>query len=375
MSEAPKKVELTELEILEGSPVGKGDNPPAVISFWKSAGGGPSLLEKVKALWARMTKGGDYPPMMGEMKCQHGMKKDECPECCMNMDLEQPRTVGQILAMKEFGEAFYALKEAFAQSISSIMEMAPAEQMGALLSQTVAEFNDRAGALAATIQGTQKSADLTKVLDVLAKSVGDQDAFAVAVEQLEGFNQPKTKEKKMDPSVEKTDPELAPIAPAPAPTPAPEVTKAMQDMTKQLEDAKKDAADARALVLKMEAERIDQEFMAKAKTLAVPGLTLDEVSKSLRMAHQANPEVGAQIERAFAALAAQVQKNDQLTKVIGRAGDPPAGTMTAYAELTKKAEEIRKADPKLTKEQAFVRAGQMYPALKEQAIHNEETAV
>lgn len=346
-------VELVDLEVLEGSPVDKGDNPPAVISFWKGAG----LMDRMKAVWARMTKGSAEKMYDGP-----------------HTEMEQPRTVGQILAMKEFAEAFYALKGAFAQSVSSIMEMAPAEQMGSMLTQTVAEFNERASALAASIEGTQKSADLTGLLKSLEGAVGDQEAFAQAVEKLEGFE-----------PMEKAMAEQKPVTPeTPAVTPASEVTaptaeviKAQQELaevTKRLADAEKVAADAKSQVAKMEDERVAKEFLEKADKLDVPGLTKDEVAKSLKTTHLASAEAGATLERAYAAMAAQVKKNDQITKSIGSAGNPADNQLTAHGQLVMKADELRKQDPKLTKEQAFVRAGQMYPALKEQAIHNPDTA-
>ena len=84
------------------------------------------------------------------------------------------------------------------------------------------------------------------------------------------------------------------------------------------------------------------EFAKKAAALGMPeafGETLRKIDKA------ALPEV----EKAFKGLTAQVDTST-LFKEFGSAG---AGTGDAYETLTAKAAELRKADPKLTQEQAF----------------------
>jgi hypothetical protein len=380
-----KLYELVNLEVDEGSPVDKGDNPGAKIVLVKNAPGGDGVFARLKGVWDRF------------------VRKDYGSE----MEASLPRTTSQIMAANQFMQDFCTLKMAFIQSIRSIMESAPAESMGPLLKKSVEEFSAGAADLAKAA-GITKSAELDAILKDMQDTAAvaeKRDSFASAVEKLGAYGEPHNspvpdqgggttdKEQGMekaaitfeaalkgisDPAVKAAieaelakakQPVAAPVIAAAAPTLSDEVTK-------RLEKAEKDAAEAKAQVAKLEAERLDGEFLAKAKSFQVPGMDHASVAKTLKDAYGVSADAGKSMEQAYAALTAQVKQSNAIFKSIGRAGIPPNGGSDAspHLQLVAKAAEIQKVDPKMTKEQAYRTAAQQNPGLYRAAINNEPAA-
>lgn len=395
MSTAPKKptVLLTELELDEKSLVDRGDNPPAKVLTWKGFGGA-GVFERLKAAWARITKA-DKLEKDGEMYAP------------------VPRTTSEIMAMQEFEEQFCDLRQAFMQSIYSIMQSAPSEEMTALLAKTVQEFNAAATAMVKTSSAT-KSAELIGLLEKIVASVStDSMTFTESIEKLAAvtFETEPTQEPTVpvpaikgdgaDPvstnnqgenmsakaiTLEEavkgiTDPAAKAIIQAELAKAAPQKTDAEkaaeaekslpEDIRKQMSDLRAANAASNERIAKMEAEKREAEMLTKAAKFTIAGKDSAWVAKSLSDAHAVSKEAGEGMESVFAAITAQTLANDKLTKSIGAAGEGAFADNDAHVQLTTKAKELQKADPKLSSAQAYVRAGEMFPALKNAAIANQ----
>lgn len=120
-----------------------------------------------------------------------------------------------------------------------------------------------------------------------------------------------------------------------------------EKLTKRVEDAEK-------LAKAEQDERLTRDFIAKAETFKALPVTPGDFGIVLKSIHGGVDEkVFEQLETVLKAADEQIQKGD-LFKEQGRAGDPQPSTVEA--EVTRKAEEIRKSDSKLSKAEAFDRA-------------------
>lgn len=149
--------------------------------------------------------------------------------------------------------------------------------------------------------------------------------------------------------------ELEKLVPAPK---APEavIPEAVQ---KQIDATEKRAKEAEDRVQKLEDQREVEQFIAKAKDLS---LNADDFGSILRKISKAvTPDEMKKVEQTFKALAAQV-KEAGLYKEIGRGGSGAA--TEADQEVKAAVDAVRKADPKLTQEQAFGKVMAEQPVLR-----------
>lgn len=130
------------------------------------------------------------------------------------------------------------------------------------------------------------------------------------------------------------------------------VEEQMKDVTKRMEEAETIAKTERDA-------RLNAEFIAKAKTLG-PIAKAEELGPVLKTLSEKAPEEFKKVEEALKAAAEQVATAN-LFKEFGTELDG-AGS-DAYEKLEAKAEEIRKADANLSKEQAIAKATEMNPEL------------
>lgn len=99
--------------------------------------------------------------------------------------------------------------------------------------------------------------------------------------------------------------------------------------------------------------RVTREFTAKAEALPyIPG-TPEQVAKAMREIAEKAPDAWAFLEPTLSSVNATLSRSEGF-KVYGAGAGPDANS--PVAQLTAKAEEIRKAEPELTKEQAMSRA-------------------
>jgi hypothetical protein len=153
--------------------------------------------------------------------------------------------------------------------------------------------------------------------------------------------------------------------------------KAATDAAAQVAELRKsaEAADAKRVELEKQIaterdERLTREFVAKAAKLDHLPAKTDELGAILKALHAASPDATAKLEKLLEGTNEKLAKVIELTKEVGRGGEPQA--TTAWAAIEKAAVELRKTDGKLTKEQAITKAMEQNPALYEQ--HNRESA-
>lgn len=358
MTTPTARVLLTNLTVDEGSLVDKGDNPEAHVVLTKSAPTG--VLAKLKA-WAA-----------GVWKQEAGGGEDA------------PKTTSAILAEQEFVDQFADLKSAFMESVASILCSAPTTQTGVMLRVSVDEFAERAKALidAAGMGATESAKRASRVFDTLldaaiAEARGDvtkRAAFAGAVIALDGLRvfkeggYMKTLAEVMaalSPEDRKVVEEAlaAKAAPAaaqkmgdgkdPACKAAPETPPALStEVQKQLDEVAKRAEKAEAEVTKLRDEKRTAEFVTKAQALNLTGQDVNTLAGVLRKAADAG--IGAELDSLVAALSAQAKAGEALMQKVGIKGGADPGS--PEGQILKMAEEVRKADPKLSPQQAYVKA-------------------
>lgn len=140
-----------------------------------------------------------------------------------------------------------------------------------------------------------------------------------------------------------------------------------------LEKAEADRAEDRKRIAKAEADakaerdaRLNKEFVAKAEEFK--GLTVEpaKLGPILKAASEKLDKADfEELERVLKAADEQVAKSELFKEAGANGTVTPSG---AYEEATKKAEEIRKSDSKLTQEQALEKAFEADPALQERYL-------
>jgi len=380
--------QLNDLEINEGSLVDKGDNPEAHVALFKMRAdedavetakdadqpdSKPGFFARIKA-W--VTKGG--------------------PE---------PRMTGDIVDSDEFEFGMMKLRLAFQDSISSILENAPATQVGAMLQDTVGQFSTRANSLAFDIGKVDKPAsqELSGIVSRLVASVATEPTvgkvaepnpisamkradFAKALDDLANFEIPKAQ-----PPQEATvstknqnalsfddvlknlpEDQQATINAHLDTLKAADTTEA--DAAAKADEAAKAApvnaeiATLRAQVAKLEDDKITDQMIAKAKDINLAGSDVSELAGILKGAFGRSTAEGEAIEKTFRAAAAQVSKADVLMKSIGSTGGAAPEAGSAEGKLEVAAKEIQKANPKLSNAEAYDQAMDQNPEIAAEAV-------
>lgn len=159
--------------------------------------------------------------------------------------------------------------------------------------------------------------------------------------------------------VDTSDPVAVALADTSLPEPIRKAFEAQQaDLKAARERAEKADNDA-----KVERDmRIDASFVAKAAELDHLPTEADTLGPVLRAAADAlTTEQFDELERVLRAANEQLESS-ALFAELG-SGGPSATSTSAFAEIEREAETIRKADTSLTKEQAIDKASQMRPDL------------
>lgn len=140
-----------------------------------------------------------------------------------------------------------------------------------------------------------------------------------------------------------------------------DIYKGMTPQARQLmEDLKKQAQDAQDIAKAEKNARITKEFIVKAATMPLIGITSEQMGPILKAVSEACPTEYAQLEAVLKANSEAIAKGD-LFKTLG--SDGSGATETAWDQINKKAEELRKADSSLTAAAALTKAMQENPAL------------
>lgn len=132
----------------------------------------------------------------------------------------------------------------------------------------------------------------------------------------------------------------------------PQVQNIITDLQKRAQVAEE--------IAKAEREaRITKEYVAKAAQFTHLGINAEEFGPILKSLAETNPEGYAKLEATLKSLNTVVEKS-VLLEEIGKSNSAAAG---AWERIEKRAEEIRKSEPGLTKEQAIARVMRDDPQL------------
>ena len=154
-----------------------------------------------------------------------------------------------------------------------------------------------------------------------------------------------------------------------------EIQKTLDDQKAELQAVKKESAESKAEVVALRKEGDLKDYIAKcAKDFAhVPGMSSKERGAKLQKCYEVSEEFGKEQEKEWATVSAAL-KGSALLKAQGITHSGDGSSATGKAEAI--AKELRKDDPKLTKEQAIAKAYDENPELYDDylADHPAQTA-
>jgi hypothetical protein len=136
-----------------------------------------------------------------------------------------------------------------------------------------------------------------------------------------------------------------------------------ESVRKMIEDATAAATAATEQVAKMQEEKAQSEAIAKART--VVGKATGNVDLVASLLRKASPDEAAEIERVFKAHNTALAE----AKTFEAVGDLGSDSDDA-SRITKRADDLRKQDMKLTREQAIAKAMEDDPAAYEATLSN-----
>lgn len=149
-----------------------------------------------------------------------------------------------------------------------------------------------------------------------------------------------------------------------------EIKKQLATQADEIKKARAEADAAQTRIAKMEDERIVKQY-AERVAAEYPSLPVkaDEFAPVLRKAESVLDDAGkAELNRVLKAADAAMRA---AMGEMGRNGGAPAAG-SAYTEMESKAEELRKTEPKITREQAFAKAMVAHPDLARR-VRDEES--
>ncbi|MDI6814378.1 MAG: hypothetical protein QMD10_12730 [Desulfitobacteriaceae bacterium] len=238
----------------------------------------------------------------------------------------------------------------------SAQRLAMLKQMQDLLAQLIADgekYLAETGASDAGVAKTQKGDDGMLIPEEIKKKLPDD--VKKQVEELEKKAQETEQLKVKVAELEKK------LAEKDQPNKDDDIWKGVNpEIRKRMEELEKRAKEAEELAKKEREERITKEFIAKAAAFQGLPVKPEEFGPVLKTLAEKDPEVYTKIEGVLKAADEAITKG-ALFKELGRASYGDEGS--ALAKLEAKAEEIRKSDSRLTKEQAFVKACEENPEL------------
>lgn len=171
--------------------------------------------------------------------------------------------------------------------------------------------------------------------------------------------------------VSNTDPGAVAKSAEPAPSPAPAATPAgdTDDIYKGMHPA---VAEELKNLRKFREETEDREILAVAKKYELLGKKPEELAPVLKSLKAAGGTAYADMIGVLDANLAVVQASPAFTEIgkRGGTGAPASDADTAWAQIEKKAEEIRKSAPTLTYAQAIDKACEQNPDLVQQYEDN-----
>jgi len=318
------KHKLSNVKLDEISFVGKGDNPEAHIILLKNH---PSII---------LSLGKNYK---GKDKADVLKKHFEESKNIQKGDGDA-KLFQDIVDDKVIRDKLWNLVWILEDSISSISYDDECTNKQEMIEQSVSQFKDAVSQL--TGGNTVTKEELEKALEVEKAKSADLEKQLADV-------------KKEKEDLEKAKPAPGEVCKA-CGQKMPEVKKEEIDksalpeaVVKQLEEIEKEAKLNKEKIEKLEDEAITKECIEKGKTVSAIGKA-EVVGDIFKQASKVSKEFAESIYNIFKTADARI-KESGLFKEVG--GSDGGEELTAIDRLNKAAEEHRKANPTLTKEQAW----------------------
>lgn len=321
------------------------------------------------------------------------------------------RTTSQIMNARALDEALYRAKAAFSQSVYTILDLAPVDELASLLAKTAQEFKDEidaalAGSTEAMKAAPQAIASCIDALEAIQKSDLTDDVSRAALRaRFSTKENPTMTEQKPAASPPAADANNAPAlqdAAKALDALTPEQRAAIDAMVEARTEAAKAAAlDAetakrageataarladvekqnKAIEAELQTLRAEKEaamFAEKARRLSV-GQSIDDVAECLKTAWRAGEEHGKRLEAVLASFRAIAkQGRDVLTAPSGiasKSNDADAAGLDAteaHARLESLARDSMKAAPEMNFHSAYAKALRAHPKLASAAIRGD----
>lgn len=133
-----------------------------------------------------------------------------------------------------------------------------------------------------------------------------------------------------------------------------------EPLRKRFEEMEKKAQAAEEIAKRERDERMTREYIAKAREFQGLAVNADEFGAVLKKLAESAPDEYAKVADVLKAADEAIAKG----KLFAEVGNNGSGSdQGAYGELVAKADEIRKTEPNLTKEQAIAKAAELYPEI------------
>lgn len=218
-----------------------------------------------------------------------------------------------------------------------------------------------AEALAEAISGTTTASaakEKTMDLEALSKALGEAEAKLVALEKRSDEAEAALAE--AQDVIKQKDAELAEVKKSAGTNDEEEILKSLpESVRKRLEESERQAKEASDAIAKMKAETEEKDAIAKAKALGVGDA--EKVGPMLmRVAKGTTTDEDAKFLESLLKGVGEIAGKSALFKSLGSAS---AEEGNPEQQMQAKADEIKKANPKLSKEQAYAEAVQQNPHL------------
>jgi len=329
-------VKLTNLVINRVDLVDKGDNPKANITLFKRKEEHTLGGDKQKSIAITGVESVDkFLSMFKGLFQKEGVKQG------MTFNLSTFVKGLEVTQRATVEKRIEALSDSAKEAISKNMEYLDEEARSfTVLEQEVAKQE-----LIAQI------ATLTAKVEELAKSDAKKGTKKGPRKQ-EEEGEEEEEEEEVDPAAEEEEEEEEEMR---------RMKRLPESVRKLLETSKKEAKEAMDLVKKLQDEKLDSEYIAKAKQFPTVITAPDQVGVVLKRIAIASKDDYQVIEAVLKVAEEMVSRNNVILKEFGVQGGDAAGG--SWTKIEKKAQEYMKGDAKMTKEQAVAKVMRDEPKL------------
>lgn len=342
MTTIKPKSSLKSVVLSEVSFVNSGDNPEAHILLMKTA---PAPVAEIISVPK------DYDGDKIDLLVKWNAKRPKAVEKSIATSFLE------ILQNQAIRDYIWNLVWTLEDSISSIMNDNSITAKGAMIEQTVSEFS----AVLSTITKGEK-----EMPQVLKEKLEKADS---RIKELEELNKTLTAEVTTLKTVSEDGTCVACGKTPKATETEIDKTKLPESVVKILEKQEKDLNEQRKSIEKMQDETLTATIVAKAAQISHVG-AVDDLTKVLKSINKMDPTIGDSIFEILKSADARIRESALLNE--GGNNNAANTGSTAVDKINAKAAELRKTNPALTQEKAFVQVYNSDAELRK--AYNQETA-